>query len=292
MDLIAFAIYVFFITFFVVLAVMRVFSARKIVKMALVAITVVNVGLMYRERIRVALFVTFDPMKISCSEDPSWPVAIKNQILVVINSAGDTYQSIRASVDPINSAFCSSSNCVIVHCVCRVDEQRWNMWSKIPLMHRALTETDFEWVAVLDADIVFTNSSITLQTLVNWGAGKDLLIGPEWSKLSVVNTGLLLMRNTQWSREFLPLVWDTGAEIDKKTEWLHEQASISRLYETRQDVRDHVGILPWEMAPKLYREEGIFEGCWVPGDFAAHIASGNKLKRLKSLLDTLERTRQ
>lgn len=90
-----------------------------------------------------------------------------------------------------------------------VDDDLRKTWNKVAWMQKALNETareDAEWILWMDLDTVAVESDIAFP-LADY-EGKDLVL---WIQPELVmqgdafqlNTGVMLMRNTYWSRQFI-----------------------------------------------------------------------------------------
>ncbi|KAL0019751.1 hypothetical protein WJX77_012419 [Trebouxia sp. C0004] len=90
-----------------------------------------------------------------------------------------------------------------------VDDELRKTWNKVAWMQKALNETareDAEWILWMDLDTVAVESDIAFP-LADY-EGKDLVL---WIQPDLVlqgdafqlNTGVMLMRNTDWSRQFI-----------------------------------------------------------------------------------------
>ena len=86
-------------------------------------------------------------------------------------------------------------------------------WNKVRVVMDMLNRTGHEWIMWLDTDAVVTNRSVTVEDIVtdaqissNLGT-VDLILCNDiggWE----VNTGVMLWRNSNWSREILQQLWN------------------------------------------------------------------------------------
>ncbi|EFJ32439.1 glycosyltransferase CAZy family GT34-like protein [Selaginella moellendorffii] len=84
-------------------------------------------------------------------------------------------------------------------------------WARYPLLQRLmLVNSHVEWFMWMDSDALFTDMSfvIPLETYESWN--KDMIIPGYWEKVYGddpdwlgLNAGIFLIRNTEWSRNFL-----------------------------------------------------------------------------------------
>ena len=95
-----------------------------------------------------------------------------------------------------------------------LDTNRPPSWSKIKAAQRLLTEENCDWVFWLDADTVVMNSEKTVEDFLPSETGKDLIITAQ--KGGSYNAGAWLIRNTEWSREFLDHWWNMKEFVKPK----------------------------------------------------------------------------
>eukprot|EP00977_Amphora_coffeiformis_P022855 scaffold11639_cov172-Amphora_coffeaeformis.AAC.32 len=95
-----------------------------------------------------------------------------------------------------------------------LDTTRPPSWSKIKAAQRLLTEENCDWVFWLDADTVVMNSAKTIESFLPADKTKDLLITGQ--KGGSYNAGAWLIRNSEWSREFLNHWWNMKEFVKPK----------------------------------------------------------------------------
>jgi len=121
------------------------------------------------------------------------------------------------------------------------DKTRDPPWYKIRLMLKLLATNQYDMVVWNDADSHIVNDNITLEEKVEKYLGdKDILLARD--NASILNTGTMFVRNTEFSRKILEETWNNLHEFDPS---LHEQASLSDLY-TRNilNAQHHIVVLP------------------------------------------------
>ncbi|CAE8606665.1 unnamed protein product [Polarella glacialis] len=150
-------------------------------------------------------------------------------------------------------------------------------YAKISLMSRALrSETTADWILFIDCDAFFTNFSVAVGDLLETyqeAAEKHFLVAEDPGG---INTGVFLLRKTQWSLDFFDRVeqgmfrmaWDQSMFL-----WEILRGS---LLDTSEDFQ-----LPKEVAfvhqahlnafvPPASRDWNAYE--WQPGDVIRHFA--------------------
>jgi len=82
-------------------------------------------------------------------------------------------------------------------------------WNKFPLVERALQTNDFAiW---MDCDALFINMSATFEEAGIFSERKDLILT---SDNNGINTGVFVVRKTDWTVEFLSLMYEQRGSVD------------------------------------------------------------------------------
>ena len=100
------------------------------------------------------------------------------------------------------------------------NSKMWVHWSKVPLIYWLLMEPyNFDWVLWLDSDAVFKNMSTRIEDILkqynipferNVANIPDLIFSGD---TNVINTGVLLFRNSDWSRNMLKETYKMGQVV-------------------------------------------------------------------------------
>ena len=163
-----------------------------------------------------------------------------------------------------------------------LDTSRPTPWSKIRAMLDLMKEDKYEWYVWLDDDIYITNPNMQLVQFINdYGRQAELIVSAHKSLLTTpedINSGLFLIRNSAWSREFLQKVWDIGTyryNTEKGSLW--DQSAICELlgtpaYRNSSEVVRLPGRIIQSQFTLLFKGDKGDYGQWHPGDFAAHLA--------------------
>jgi hypothetical protein len=147
--------------------------------------------------------------------------------------------------------------------VCRTDGfdmSRPAPWSKIPFIRQELDAAD--WVLWSDADALVMNGAVPVTRFVQ-DCADIVLSGDPWHGL---NTGHMLVRATDWSREFLERVY-ARTEFLNDSWW--ENAAVIALYSEDPEVRRHIAVVP----NKLFNAYPYPGGNYATGDFMVHFPS-------------------
>jgi hypothetical protein len=120
-------------------------------------------------------------------------------------------------------------------------------WYKIKAIQKILPKYDF--VFWIDADGHVLKPDLTINYFIeNFLKNKDILCSKDWN--NVLNTGLMVIRNTPFVHTLLYQVWNNKEEYDKS---FHEQASMGQIYENnRFKSKEKIEIIPYEKQNILY----------------------------------------
>lgn len=137
-------------------------------------------------------------------------------------------------------------------------------WQKVLLLKEVMEEyPEYDWYMFLDMDAIFVNLADRIENYCD--DDYNIIFGRDEAAHSVVNTGVILVKNTEWSKKFLNDWWDsrdntTGQEAQDLMGWgggmhrpeagwifkasiWHEQTCISVMYKKDEDVRKNVKII-------------------------------------------------
>ena len=84
-------------------------------------------------------------------------------------------------------------------------------WSKLLLIQKYLS--NFDYLVWIDADIYIMNKDVKLETLIEKYKDYDIICGSDWK---MANTGVLIVKNTDFSKIFLDKVYTN--EYDPKAD--------------------------------------------------------------------------
>ena len=158
-------------------------------------------------------------------------------------------------------------------------------WAKIRVMMDLLQEGKHDWYVWIDDDIFITNPDISLEQLIHdYGKQAHFIIGAHKTCPVLendVNTGVFMVKNSEWSRNFLQQIWDIG-EGKPKNYW--EQTAVSELMITEKYKNSpYIARVPGRKIQSiltvLYKGDFNDYGQWEPGDFAAHLAGSEDVVR-------------
>lgn len=164
------------------------------------------------------------------------------------------------------------------------DKTRPFAWSKIKLIQRYLKHSNkYDFVIWIDADTYIMNNNIKLEERINQiCSNSDITFARDFK---LPNTGVMFIRNTQWSLDFFKEVYEQ-TEFIEHPNW--EQAAIINMYETNVlNSQQHINILP------IY-DQNLINSYWFNynfGDFILHFPGCFRDGVNKGLSSTFERYR-
>jgi hypothetical protein len=167
-----------------------------------------------------------------------------------------------------------------------VDASRHPNWSKIKMLQTLLDEGKYDWYVWLDDDLIITNPQISIESLIQ-KYGKEpvhFIIGAHKTvpvDMYDVNTGVFIVRQSEWSKEFLRQIWAMGT-AEKYLVW--EQSAVQDLMSSAEYARSpHINRVPGRTIQSiltlLNKRDRRDYGQWQPGDFIAHMAGGDEYCR-------------
>jgi len=162
-----------------------------------------------------------------------------------------------------------------------VDVERPMAWSKHIVLQEYLPR--YDWVYWIDTDCLIMNHTMKLETLID--DASDMIIGmfmiPEGLPQSpyILHTGGFLIRNCDWSLEYLHRVY---AETNSIMSYSVDETAVTDLYRRNRSDRDHIKLVHFKHLCSVnehYRD----------GHFVWHFARRHNLERARLMTDALER---
>lgn len=109
--------------------------------------------------------------------------------------------------------------------------ERHPAWDKILATRKVLDL--YDWVLWIDSDAVFNMFSKKIEDYIR--PGYDGVFGPDPNPNIYVNTGVFLVKRSQWSHSILTKVWSEGGPKTDKidphsySQWPYEQGPFNKL---------------------------------------------------------------
>ena len=185
------------------------------------------------------------------------------------------YKNIAEDVFANKEAYCAVNNYTPRMFKESLDLTRPAAWSKIKAIQQCLEE-GFDWVFWQDADCFVMNMNKRLEPLVEELGDRNFATSCDIN--SGVCTGTILIRNCDWSREFLNKVY-AQEEFINHMWW--EQAAVIHLLDNmdKQEYDNNVWIMPQDYTnsyPHPYNQQNVM---FQPGHLAVHFPGNPAAKR-------------
>jgi len=176
-----------------------------------------------------------------------------------------------------------------------IDPSRPAAWSKLLATKAFMNE--FDYIFYIDTDAVIMNQNIPLQKYVALASDADIILTADAHGL---NTGLMLMKSTDWTKKFLTLAFDQvqlsdndSAEDGTPYPFEYEQRAVHYLwgtdfwldrglptYKDSDEIRKHIAILPqcafnsYVIHPlmSIHSDSNWKDAQYADGDFIIHFA--------------------
>ncbi|XP_077241981.1 alpha-1,2-galactosyltransferase gmh3-like [Tasmannia lanceolata] len=171
-----------------------------------------------------------------------------------------------------------------------IDISRPPSWSKILAVRSQLQ--NYDWVFWNDADTLVTNSSISLERILQAVVGnKDFQSSPDLiltEDITGVNAGIFFVRRSQWSLDFLNTWWNLTAFVRLGSSKSGDNDALKYMIRSlpSDEFESHVRISPmqclfnsypwfptWKTALRLITSpKTTWQGAYSNGDFMVHLA--------------------
>ncbi|KAK6923161.1 Glycosyltransferase 34 [Dillenia turbinata] len=209
---------------------------------------------------------------------PSFAAGVENRILLLSgsqpspckNPIGD-HLLLRFFKNKVD--YCRIHGCDVFYNNALLHPKMTTFWAKLPVVKAAmLAHPEAEWIWWVDSDALFTDMEFTLplgrykaHNLVVHGWAHLIYEKKSWVSL---NAGVFLIRNCQWSMDFMDVWASMGPQTPNYDSWGKIQKSIfkDKMFPESDDQTALVYLLLKERdkwADKIYLEgEYYFEGYW------------------------------
>lgn len=115
------------------------------------------------------------------------------------------------------------------------DNTRPIPWSKILLVQKYLSRYDY--IVWIDADAMIMDNKQKLEDKIALMENKDIMCLEHYQD---INTGVLFIKNTEYSKNFLTRLYAKGEFINSPN-W--EQDAFIHMWKTESDSKEHITIL-------------------------------------------------
>lgn len=135
-------------------------------------------------------------------------------------------------------------------------EDRAFTWAKPKILLEVMESHNVDYILFLDIDAIVSDDSIRIEEFID--DKYDIIVTEDYSSHSVMNAGVLLIKNSEWSRQFMKDWWDCGEKLTaldvpglgdgssdpgffKHRLW-HDQTCFTYLYKNNK-LEDHIKII-------------------------------------------------
>ena len=149
-------------------------------------------------------------------------------------------------------------------------------WGKVKLVQELLDTDKFDYILFLDADAIISDFNQNIEDFID--SDHDMVFAEDVGYHSSMNTGVFLVKNSEWSKNFLKTWWESGETYKGKDapfgleimeenlekagyfKWAlwHEQTCITLLYRNDDEVKNHIKIISSRSFNHLHYNEGNF----------------------------------
>ena len=179
-----------------------------------------------------------------------------------------------------------------------IDSSRPPAWSKIRAVQKLMTRPyECDWIMWLDADVVIMNSDIRIELLLP--ADRNIHLVATYDRKFAFNSGSWLLRNSNWSHQFLETWWgQTQLVLPAGASLSGDNAAFGHVLR-QSDYKQHVQEVPrcamnsfavfltdQELAGlELERQEWFMsDKFYHKGDFIAHASAVDKKSEAVQML--------
>jgi hypothetical protein len=160
---------------------------------------------------------------------------------------------------------------------------RAGSWYKIPFLREQLISSDQDYIAYIDSDAFIANDAVDFRDIIANYPEYDLILGQDFGP-DLVNGGVLIFKNTEWSKEFLKRVWEKSERISRgryKNEIWLEQTILSTFLLVNEVDASKAKILPYDM-PNSINSLHLNEKTFIYHDLSkSRVSDFYKLKQGK-----------
>jgi len=154
------------------------------------------------------------------------------------------------------------------------DKKRSPAWSKILLLSKYM-KTEYDYVIWIDADTIIMSPNVKIEDIIECHMdGNDILVAQD---CKLINTGVIIIKNTEWSRKFIDLIYDQEQFIEHGN-W-EQAAFIDLLQNNISNSSKHVKVLNLSEQNLInsYHYSFFYNDCFIlhfPGCFRDNINNG------------------
>ena len=112
-------------------------------------------------------------------------------------------------------------------------------WYKVLMLLRYLSNETFlndmkiGYIMWIDSDAIFANHNLKIERVIEYASYRDLILAENMTKGNLLNAGVLLVKNSDWSRSLWAEVWHSKASARYHHVYFYEQSALTRCLRLR-----------------------------------------------------------
>ena len=192
----------------------------------------------------------------------------KLNVLVTTVCIGDDYARQVEPAMATKRAYCARHGYPFEVLRTSFSSGRHPSWQKLPFLLRVLPH--FDWVWMVDADVLVTNPKWRLESLIGRHS-QDLILSLDCG--AHVNCGSFFIRNCDWSRQLLA-EWNSDKYLWKTDACWEQDILIELMAQNFLDINSHAVRVSQREFNSFYKPfaDVPVQSKWRPGDFACHVS--------------------
>jgi len=101
-------------------------------------------------------------------------------------------------------------------------------WYKILMINEYLNDNNnkYDYILWIDADAIIIDFNIKIEYFIKRSLGRDILIAEDMNPCCLINAGVILIKNTDWSKECFKQVWNLDRYDNVK---FYEQSALVKV---------------------------------------------------------------
>ena len=133
-------------------------------------------------------------------------------------------------------------------------------WYKPKLVEDVIAQFNPDYILFLDIDAIISDFNQNIEDFID--SNYNMVFAEDVGHHSVMNAGVFLLKNNEWSRNFLKIWWDSAENYKgkdardlsimeenlekvgyfKQALW-HDQTCLTMLYESNKDIEDNIKVI-------------------------------------------------
>lgn len=122
------------------------------------------------------------------------------------------------------------------HMIAAIHPRTHCTWYKVFLLLELLQKypsSTYKYIMWIDADAVIVNHDQSIQHLLSLGRYRDLIVAEDMTQGCLINAGVMLLRNSQYSHQLWQQVWISDEVKRFHNVYFYEQSAVIKLLRSR-----------------------------------------------------------